>query len=250
MRPENLPHATVYDPSEDPPSSVDPMGTDATAEQLAEILFPALTNRMWRARLLTFSVVAARLAEQAYPIREDNQTDSLELRLALERFFVSALARAERTSELGRTDTRNVPGIRLARLALQREEPLEPWNFLKGQATNGSQGVMARLARDLEILDEEEGLGTQGRTLLDVWSSEQGLFGILGDNGSSSPGTAWLRRLRQRISECLTDSSRWPSGSWSGWSELVTNLQPSATGRRERRMLYESIVDPENWTTC
>jgi len=45
-----LPLATPYDPAEDPPGSIDPMGTVASAEQLADILLPGLTARMWRGR--------------------------------------------------------------------------------------------------------------------------------------------------------------------------------------------------------
>lgn len=39
MRPECLPFATPYDPAGDPPGSVDPLGTVAGAEQLADLQF-------------------------------------------------------------------------------------------------------------------------------------------------------------------------------------------------------------------
>ena len=54
-----LPLATPYDPAEDPPGSIDPLGTVATAEQLADVLLPGRTARMWRARHLTFAALAA-----------------------------------------------------------------------------------------------------------------------------------------------------------------------------------------------
>jgi len=65
MRVECLPLATPYDPAEDPPGSVDPLGTVAGAEQLADVLFVGMTGRMWRARHLTFAALAAWVAEQA-----------------------------------------------------------------------------------------------------------------------------------------------------------------------------------------
>jgi hypothetical protein len=54
-----LPQSTPYDPAEDPPGSIDPLGTVTGAEQLAEGLFPGVTARMWRVRLLTFAALAA-----------------------------------------------------------------------------------------------------------------------------------------------------------------------------------------------
>ena len=51
MRFDCLPKATPYDPAEDPPGSVDPVGTVAGAEQLADVLFSGMTARMWRSAL-------------------------------------------------------------------------------------------------------------------------------------------------------------------------------------------------------
>ena len=53
MLEQYLPIPTPYDPAEDPPGSIDPMGTVATAEQIAEVLLPGLTARMWRAHPFT-----------------------------------------------------------------------------------------------------------------------------------------------------------------------------------------------------
>lgn len=64
MRAECLPLASVYDPAVDPPTSVDLMGTTATAEQVFEVLFPGVTNRMWRTRLLTLSALASVIADR------------------------------------------------------------------------------------------------------------------------------------------------------------------------------------------
>jgi hypothetical protein len=58
-----FPFATPYDPSEDPPTSVDPLGTVAEAERLADVILPGLPARMWRARLLTFSAVSSLVAQ-------------------------------------------------------------------------------------------------------------------------------------------------------------------------------------------
>ena len=41
-----LPMATPLDPAEEPPDSLDPLGTLNYAERLAEVLLPAFTVRM------------------------------------------------------------------------------------------------------------------------------------------------------------------------------------------------------------
>jgi hypothetical protein len=59
----HLPQSTPHDPAEDPPGSIDPLGTVTGAEQLAEVLFPGVTARMWRVRLLTFAACVAATAD-------------------------------------------------------------------------------------------------------------------------------------------------------------------------------------------
>ncbi len=60
-----LPQATLLDPAEDPPGSIDPLGTLGPAERIAKVRVPGFTARMWRPRLLTFAAVAALVAERA-----------------------------------------------------------------------------------------------------------------------------------------------------------------------------------------
>ena len=96
-----LPLATPYDPAEDPPSSIDPLGTVASAEQLADILLPGLTARMWRARHLTFTALAALVGERAAAIEGGSEEMRLEARLGLERLFVSAVAWKDESKEEG-----------------------------------------------------------------------------------------------------------------------------------------------------
>jgi hypothetical protein len=61
---EALPLPTPLDPAEEPPGSIDPLGTLPASERLADLLLPGFTARMWRARLLTFAATAASIADQ------------------------------------------------------------------------------------------------------------------------------------------------------------------------------------------
>jgi hypothetical protein len=87
-----LPVATPHDPAEDPPGSIDPLGTFVQAERLAEILLPGFTARMWRGRLLTITTLAAHVAD-CVVIRINRDDVRLEARLAFERLLVSAIVR-------------------------------------------------------------------------------------------------------------------------------------------------------------
>lgn len=153
-----LPIATPYDPAEDPPGSIDLLGTVASAEQLADVLLPGLTARMWRARHLTFTALAALVGERAAAAEGGREEMRLEARLGLERLFVSAVAwKDEKREEGWDKAARRLPGIGLARRAIRAgHQSLGKQNFLKGQAINGPFGVVQRLARNIDIIDDDE----------------------------------------------------------------------------------------------
>lgn len=240
MRPECLPFTTPYDPAEDPPGSIDPLGTVAGAEQMADVLFAGMTARMWRARHLTFTALAALVAEQAAWTEGANEELRLEARLALERLFVSAIARQERRDEQWQAAARRLPGISLARRALAAgDQPLGRQTFLKGQAINGPFGVVARLARHLDIIDNDNRVSRNGQELLLAWAAEQELPGLLDEGGSRSTGATWIRRLTKAVVEHVRGD--WPRPGWWGWTELAERLRPDQVGTGERRVIHRHI---------
>lgn len=246
MRFDCLPKATPYDPAEDPPGSIDPLGTVAGAEQLADVLFSGMTARMWRARHLTFTALAAFVAEQAANAAGGDEELRLEARLALERLFVSAIARQENHDAEWRKAARRLPGISLARRALSSgDQPLGKQTFLKGQAINGPFGVVARLARHLDIIDDDNRISRNGQDLLLVWAAEQGLPGLLDEGGSRSPGALWIKKLAVYVVDYARDS-HWPASGWWGWEELAERLRPDKIGLRERQLLRRLLAGDES----
>ncbi len=238
---DSLPLATPYDPAEDPPGSIDPMGTVAMAEQLAEVLFPGVTARMWRARHMTFAALAALVAEHVAEDAGGDEELRLEARLGLERLFVSAVARSERWDDSWRLASRRLPGISLARRALNsKNQPLERANFLKGQAVNGPFGVIARLARNMDVIDDDNRISRNGQELLLAWSAEEGLRGILDDRGAKSPGAKWLKRLTKDVARQVKDSF-WPAPRWWGWSDLAEHLRPDHLGHQESDVILRLL---------
>src|SRR4051812_19512515 len=93
LKAESFPLATPLDPAEEPPGSIDPLGTLSAAERLADVLLPGFTARMWRARLLTFTTVSAAIADRVVALLGGREEVRLEARLAFERLYVSAIVR-------------------------------------------------------------------------------------------------------------------------------------------------------------
>lgn len=238
MKTRMLPQSTPYDSAEDPPGSIDPLGTVTGAEQLAEVLLPGVTARMWRIRLLTFAALAAEVSRRVAAGRDDRLLDA---RLAFERLFVSAIARQEERETDWRKASRRLPGIGLARQALRAgDQPLARDNFLKGQGVNGPFGVMSRLARDIGALDEAGELERAGTDLLLAWAEDQQLPGLL-DDEAGREGAIWLRKLVKQVSSYLEDGENWPARHWHGWEDLATRLRPDRTGPRERQVLKKLL---------
>lgn len=237
-----LPNATPLDPAEDPPGSIDPLGTLGTAERIAEVLFPGFTARMWRPRLLTFIALATLIAERVKATMPEREDGNLVTRLAFERIFVSAVVRQQdQNPETWRLAARRLPGSLLARRALRSEDaPLGRSNFLKGQAVNGPYGVLARLARNINIIDEEDHLGRAGEELLLAWTADVNLPGLLDDDHSNSEGRKWLTRFVKATSDHLRDTW-WPSFGWAGWRELAEPLRPDNIGMKERRLIRQLL---------
>jgi hypothetical protein len=233
-----LPQATPIDPAEDPPGSIDPLGTLGPAERIAEVLFPGFTARMWRPRLLTFTAIASLVAERVRALGPGPEDGGLAARLGFERLFVSAVVRQylHEPDKWSRA-IRRFPGTLLARRALRSgDTPLSRNNFLKGQAVNGPFGVVARLARHLGIVDGEGRLGHNGEELLLAWSADEQLPGLLDEEDSRAPGKKWLDLFSQATAAHVTEG-QWRSAGWSGWQELAEQLRPDRIRRQERRVI-------------
>lgn len=245
LAPAYLPFSSPYDPAEDPPGSIDPLGTLSLAERLADALLPGFTVRMWRARLLTYSGVASLVSSRVVE-RTGREDFRLEARLAFERLYVSAVVRAaEREGDAAAGVRRRLPGVDLARTALcQEDRPLGRGSFLKGQAVNGPFGVMARLARNRRVLDPEDFLGSEGESLLLVWGNDNGLSGVLDDARDGNGGCKWLTDVVRSVTAHAAEKE-WPPPRHATWSLLSDALRPDLTGPAERSRLVNIIAgDP------
>jgi len=240
--PTAFPFSTEYDPAEDPPGSIDPLGTLSCAERLADLLFPGFTARMYRLRLLTIAVVAAAVAERVAEGAEDGDGARLGARLAFERLVVAALVRQRVQGVLPPVATRRLPGSYLAQQALSAKEPLTPANFLRGQAVNGASGVIMRLARNLRLLDDRGAMTGLGRELLLIWANEQRLRGVLDEPGDSQRlGAEWMRDVAKAASSNVSDGI-WPGPGQNLWDRLAGPLRLDGADVGERAFLRTQLM--------
>lgn len=236
-----LPLATPLDPAEELPGSLDPLGTLAPVERLVEELLPAFTVRMWRARLLTYTSVAALVADRTVALMGGREDSRLEARLAFERLFVSAIVRRyEEDPDAFGGARRRLPGRAMARKALLAREPLTRGNFLKGQAVNGPFGVMARLARNLELIDDDGRQGRKALGLLMAWMEDEGLPGILDEDGAGTrEGSRWITDAVKATAAAIGKSE--PGTGHRVWEQLAVRMRPDRIGRHERQFLLEAL---------
>lgn len=237
-----LPVATPLDPAEELPGSLDPLGTLAHAERLAEALLPGFTVRMWRSRLLTFTTVAAAVADRTVALMGNREDLRLDARLAFERLFVSAVVRmARRDTKTYAKAARGLPGHTLAEKALDAAEPLTRGNFLKGQAVNGPFGVIARLARQTELIDDDGRMGLKAVELLMAWSDDEELPGVLDEYDSATRvGAAWMADAVKRTAACVGNRD-WRGNTHPIWEQLARHLRPDRIGTKERRALLQLL---------
>jgi hypothetical protein len=193
---------------------------------------------MWRVRLLTFATVAGMVAERTAARMGGREDLRLEARLAFERLFVSAIIRLHEREPLEYGPTpRRLPGRDLAQKALRAGEPLTRANFLKGQAVNGPFGVIARLARDVELVDDDGRLGRNGPALLMAWSEDEQLPALLDEEGPTTrDGAVWMNHVI-KVTTASVGKREWPGGHHGIWEDLAHHLRPDRLGPAERRTL-------------
>jgi hypothetical protein len=234
----NMPVSPPYDPAADAEGSADPLGTLAGSERLASVILPGLTARMWRARLLTFTVVAADIADKVVRHKGDQEDLRLAARLAFERMFVSSLVRAEDDDPGSYSGvSRRVPGSRTARRALNVDSGrLTRQNFIKGQAINGPSGVMARLARDLDMVDDDGLVSGSGHDLRSAWAK----IAASDDDDEGDAGSDLIGKAVSVVTKNIENGS-WPKPGAPLWGMLADSLRPDRIPTAERRIIAHHL---------
>jgi hypothetical protein len=224
------PFMSAYEPESRSDGSIDPLGLQADASRLADLMLPGFTVRVDRLRALTIATAITQLARQLSPERP------IPYRLCLERVFLDALvARTETTIEPA---VRGFPGRSKARNARLRRQPLTLERYIKGPATNGLVGSYATLARWSGLFDDDDGLLPRGDEVLSAWEADHHASGLVRDGGDDEND---LRRRIDRIVRKDLDGAPFdPSGVRDALFPLVRLDRP---GSRERAVLASALDD-------
>jgi hypothetical protein len=232
-----IPFRTLADPETQGEGSIDPLGLATLADHLADELLPGMTARMWRPRFLTAIAVTATIVEPLDDrLAVDGTTPSW---LALEWYYVEAMAGATEGADGA---LRRVPGIDKARRARHDGVPMNARRYLKTPKAFGFHGVYKRLARHLDLVDNELRLGDRGYALVGTWAREQGIPEFL--DSEREDGAAKVRRvLREAVEAALASGQTERPRDWRGAEFFVTHLVPGRVGRREADVLWKALLD-------
>lgn len=232
-----LPFLTEADPDSLGEGSLDPLGLAPIADRLADSIAPDVTARMSRVRFLAAIAVGATVCDE---IAEESAADGkTPPYLVYEWLVVEALARRKQSSE-----TEGVPGIQKARRTLARSwsAHLEAGSYLQVPKVFGFHGVYKRLARAAQLVDDGLVLVRSGDELVRLWEREQRLPGFA-DRTPGTPGGKLARRLTEETRKGLAKGQLvTPPGS-QVWTQLAEAVAPNDAGRRERLLLWNSLID-------
>lgn len=230
-----LPFITQSDPDRAGEGSLDPLGLFGIADQVATSLAPEVTARMSRIRFLTAIAACSHVVEDPLGLMAADGTPAY---LAFEWHIVEAFAR--KPPESG---SEAIPGIGKARARLRvKQRHLDAGSYLVTPKVFGFHGVYKRLAKDLEIVDDNLLLMPRGTELLSVWEREQDLEGFTTRRRGTAGGRL-AEKLSGEVRRGLAEGGVRMSPSSSWWREISRVFAPGGAGRRERRKLWSWLVD-------
>lgn len=222
-----LPFLTSYDPAGTSEGYLDPLGLVQIGEQLANVLVPAVRERMLRVRFLTATAVGAVVTEGL----DDNPAHrDASPYLVWEWLLVEALVR---NPEL---DIWGVPGTLVARRALQQHGYLDARSYLKTPRIFGFFGVYKRLALHLGLVDVHLGPGPNAQALVDAWAR-----GV--DSTGPETARALIARWRTAVKRSLGEDPPRTRPGWQAehWGELARAFLPDGMRSQEKRLLREML---------
>jgi hypothetical protein len=233
-----FPYLTDADPEIGGEGTLDPLGLESIANSLADEIAPGITARMSRIRFVTAVAVASVVNS---PLEDTIPADGKSTpQLAFEWLVVESIARCR---DLPAEATRAVPGIDKARAAALRGGHLDARSYLKTPKVFGFHGVYKRLARHIEVIDEDFELQERGDRLVRAWEHQHALQGFA-DRAPNTPGGELCVRLETAVRTTLTSGGVRESPKASLWRRLSDLFRPDGGGPAERGLLKDWLLDP------
>jgi len=223
-----LPTLTAADPPVEGEGSLDPLGTGAIAERIAEQLVPSVRARMGRVRFLTAMAVASIVTDE---VGELLITDSRATPpLAFEWLLLEGYVRRNLTLPTG------IPGTTKARGIRSSGGRLGASSYLKAPGVFGFNGVYKPLATGIQLVTDDLLPAAGAADLVAAWEKEQGLPGFL--NGApASAGRKVKDRLVTAVRAAVAAGGCVEPDRSLIWRELPHRLLPENPGAGEARLI-------------
>lgn len=234
-----LPFLSEADPEQAGEGSLDPLGLASLADRLADEIAPGITARMSRIRFVTAIAVGAVATERLSDVVAADGVSPAYL--AFEWHLVEALGRDR---HLPTEATLGVPGISKARSTVARGVHMDAASYLKTPKVFGFTGIYKRLARAVEVVDDQLLLAASGDRLVRVWEEEQGFPGFA-DRESGTPGGRLASYVERAVSGALAAGKVTLPLSSHLWAKLVQTLRPDRAEPRERALVWELLTDSD-----
>lgn len=230
-----LPFVTEPDPDRAGEGSLDPLGIARIAERLADELAPEVTARMSRIRFLTAIAACSHALDDPADLVGLDGTPAY---LAFEWHVTEAFVRSRPES-----GTDAVPGIQKARAQLRDpRRHLDARSYLQTPKVFGFHGVYKRLAKNLEIVDDDFVLLGRGESLIEIWEREQELRGFARKQPRTAGGKL-AQTLASEVARALDKGAVQLGHSSKTWGRISQALAPGDADPGERRRLWNGLVD-------
>ena len=225
-----FPFLTSYDPPGSSEGTLDPLGLYQIADQLAVQLVPAVRERMLRIRFLTAMAVGAFVIEG---MDDDPTKRDASPYLVWEWLVVEALMR-----EMGDDSSIwGVPGMLMAKRALEQHGYLDARSYLKTPRIFGFTGIYKRLAVQLGLVDVNLSPGPNSQALVDAWTRDLGLSGAAETRQKIA---RWSAAVRSSLKEIPPRAK--PGWGKDEWADLAIAFNPGTCKAREKRYLRDLLT--------
>jgi len=224
-----IPWLSEYDQPDIPEGALDPLGLYPISDALTvNKLCPGVRERQKHPGLLIPIAIGARISEQFASYASDN-TDLAPMQV-FEWNVVQALVHTYRGNNSARLI--GLPGKDKVATAIDGPGNIAAGNYLKTPSVFGFYGVYKLLARNLEILNDEN-MGEQCERLISAWYTDQ----------KSNIGN--LRTYYDLASEAVEYGLKHgkTNQKWKHWELLAKPLNTNNPGEKSGALIWELLTD-------
>lgn len=230
---DQMPRLSAYDPGAFGEGGLDPMGSGAVADRIANRLVPGLRARMSQPRFATLSAVGAVACQSLRDLTADEGKTTGDL--AFEWLVVESLVRSPTA---GRKE--GLPGNQKAARARAANQRLSRRTYLNGPRVFGFTGVYRPFSRDVGLLGSDDLPGPNAPQLLGAWEADHGLPGYVDGIAGTKGG-----RLRKEIEDtcrCTLEKGECTAPVTGAlMARLADCLAPREAGAGERKALRRLV---------